>query len=269
MEEALKLSSDRIPNDVIIFQILQTLSKHTDELQLLSFHLWTHLWTRLWTHLARVTATILNCHFKFRIIFLESKICIYRICSYWKISYARALVCVCVCVCRASDAFIDNNFEEYFILSLITVNEIAVRSVFGWIQHRWFRNITLDRGLRLRFHERFLAALLTAALLKTVTAISTSGTAVHCCRCPTICLHLTARHKTAAVSLADTLVPAGGALTSLWPWQQRCGNNSARSWKYVHLKHRISRSPAKCSAAKNRSWKRSLTALNFEHKISL
>ena len=38
------------------------------------------------------------------------------------------------------------------------------------------------------------------------------------------------------------------AIAAPWPWQQRCGNSCARSWKYVHLYHCI------CgSATKNRA----------------
>ena len=87
------------------------------------------------------------------------------------------------------------------------------------------------------------------ALLNTGTAVSTIGTSVRCCRSPL---------PTVSTQQRDTKapLPAAGkrwssrltALAAPWPWQQRCGNSCARSWKYVNLNHWI------CGrAAKNRA----------------
>ena len=116
--------------------------------------------------------------------------------------------CFCVCVCVFFFFFLHGEWcihwqhwrIFYIILSWITATEIAVSSILRWIQHCWFRNLTSDCGVRLLFHERYLAALLTVALLKTVTLLPRAALPFTAVVRPTIGLQPAARHKTAAAS---------------------------------------------------------------------
>ena len=84
--------------------------------------------------------------------------------------------------------------------------------------------------VRLLFHERFLACFFFFSL-KTGTAVSTSGTAVSP---PTIGLHPAARHKTAAASRGETLVPAAGSVSSALTLTAALRKLQRTVWKYVH-----------------------------------
>ena len=96
------------------------------------------------------------------------------------------------------------------------------------------------------YYYYYLAALPWAALF-------TSGTAIRCYCSP--------HHRSPPSSAAQNrrCQPRGNwfpwltALAAPWPWQQRCGNSSARSWKYVDLNQCISSSAAHGSAAKYRN----------------
>jgi hypothetical protein len=111
----------------------------------------------------------------------------------------------------------------------------------------WWLWQCATKGLRLLFQERFLAALLAVALLKSGIAVAMSDTAFIAAVATTIDVHPAARQNN------HRCQPRGYAsLAAPWPWQQRCENSSERSRKYVHLNQ--------CnfgSAAENRSWKRS------------
>ena len=91
----------------------------------------------------------------------------------------------------------------------------------------------------LLFHERLLAALLEASSCTTVSRPSVS---------------------TQQRGSKPPLPPAGISwsprVAAPRPWEQRCGNSSARFWKYIHLNQYVSG-----SVAKNHLWKKSLTCV--------
>jgi hypothetical protein len=141
--------------------------------------------SKLWV--PDVIITILNFHFKFLWIFLESKICIYRIRSYWKISYARFLLCVCVCVCV---------FAGRAMHSLKTLKNILHYFILNHSQRNCSKNypqmnstlLVQEFNFRLWGKAPFPRAIFSSAAhisaAKNRTFTSTSNTAVHCSRFP-------------------------------------------------------------------------------------